>query len=265
MPKRPALSVLLALCAAVLPAVAEGPPTRVEDPKLARFFGPFTGCLLLHDVDRNTTVVVNPDHCARRTSPCSTFKIWHSLVALETGAIDEATVLPWDGKDRGRPEINKDLELEAAFRASAVWFYQQVAARIGAERMEGFMNAVPYGNRDLSGGLTTFWLSSTLEISPEEQLHFLRQLYGGKLPFKPGAQDAVRRFMVQETREDGSQFCGKTGSGHTKEKKALGWFAGRVKAPKGEYLFVVEIEGAKADGRAAREIALDVLSSRKIW
>lgn len=38
-----------------------------------------------------------------------------------------------------------------------------------------------YGDQDISGGVDKFWLSSTLEISPGEELAFLKKLYKTEL------------------------------------------------------------------------------------
>ncbi|ASX27927.1 hypothetical protein BA173_03570 [Rickettsia sp. MEAM1 (Bemisia tabaci)] len=51
-----------------------------------------------------------------------------------------------------------------------------------------------YGNQDTSGdkgknnGLTNAWLSSSLEISPEEQIAFLQKLAADQLPVSLKAQ-----------------------------------------------------------------------------
>src|ERR1700733_6222942 len=53
--------------------------------------------------------------------PASTFKIVNSLIGLETGRIvNEKMVIKWDGIVRSRPEWNKDLTMEEAFKVSAV-------------------------------------------------------------------------------------------------------------------------------------------------
>jgi beta-lactamase class D len=33
-----------------------------------------------------------------------------------------------------------------------VWYYQQLAERIGAERMQLYLERINYGNRDISAG-----------------------------------------------------------------------------------------------------------------
>ena len=113
----------------------------------------------------------------QRFIPASTFKIFSALVALETGVIaDISTVMPWDGVVRGRTELNQDLTLLEGFRLSAVPHFQALVREIGAQRMQQHIDAVGYGNRDISGGIDQFWLTGALRISPLEQVQFLQRL-----------------------------------------------------------------------------------------
>src|SRR5690606_19650780 len=98
-----------------------------------------------------------------RFIPASTFKVFSSLVALETGVIEsERSVITWDGIKRGRSEINRDLDLQTAFRLSAVPHFQDLVRRIGTERMQHYIDLVGYGNQRISGGLDQFWLTGDL-------------------------------------------------------------------------------------------------------
>ena len=81
------------------------------------------------------------------------------------------------------PYWNHDHTLASATRESVVWYFQELAARIGPERMQEYIDKIGYGNKDISGGLTTFWLGSSLQISALEQVDLLNKLYSGQLPF----------------------------------------------------------------------------------
>ncbi|WP_369126360.1 penicillin-binding transpeptidase domain-containing protein [Paludifilum halophilum] len=48
---------------------------------------------------------------------------------------------------------------------STIWYFQEVARRVGESKEQEFLHVLHYGNRDLSGGLTRFWLQSSLKIS----------------------------------------------------------------------------------------------------
>ena len=72
------LSIVLAACCALKPA-----------PDLSPFFAGYEGCFVVWDVAADETIRFNPGRCAERLSPCSTYKIPHSLIALETGVIPD--------------------------------------------------------------------------------------------------------------------------------------------------------------------------------
>lgn len=99
------------------------------------------GSILIYDLNNNQRYQYNPRRNSTAFPPASTFKIFNSLVALETGVIrDEVAILTWDGINRELPQWNRDLNLRQAIRDSAVWFYQVLARRIGHERMQRYIN-----------------------------------------------------------------------------------------------------------------------------
>jgi beta-lactamase class D len=108
-----------------------------EDPDLAKLFQSrgVEGTFIIDSLDSKETYVYNEARSEERFSPASTFKILNTLIALEEGAIkNEKEVIKWDGKDRGLDAWNKDQTLETAFPISCVWFYQELARRIGIEK-----------------------------------------------------------------------------------------------------------------------------------
>jgi beta-lactamase class D len=143
---------------------------------LSEFFGGREGCFVLYDAQADTWLRHNPRGCAERFTPCSTFKIANSLIALHTGvASGPEFSLKWDGVKHPITAWNRDHTMRSAFSNSAVWFYQEIARRIGPERMTDGLRRFDYGNCDTSGGVTNFWLDSTLRISADEQVAFLRR------------------------------------------------------------------------------------------
>ena len=105
--------------------------------------------------------------------PASTFKIANSIIALETGVVTDPDkdVFKWDGTVRNFPDWNRDHTLRSAIAASAVPVYQEIARRIGADRMKTYVDKLDYGNRDISGApIDHFWLSGNPRISPLQQI-----------------------------------------------------------------------------------------------
>ncbi len=195
---------------------------------------------------------------ATRTSPCSTFKIPNSLIGLETGVIPDASfVLPWDGVRRSREGWNRDHDLRSAMKQSVVWYYQELARRVGPDRMQKWVSALRYGNEDISGGIDRFWLESSLRISPDEQVDFLGRLHAGELPVSPRSIAIVKEILLQDAPGPGIVYRGKTGSCQDPgAPQPHGWWVGSVEKEGSLVLYVGSDRGARglgpgvpADGR----------------
>lgn len=179
-----------------------------------------------------------------RFVPASTFKIPNTLIALEAGVVEnlDAPVFKWDGKERGFSGSpiaawNRDQPLRDAFPNSTVWVYQEVARRIGAGRMQRFVDAFDYGNRDLSSAaIDTFWLEGPLGISAREQIRFLERLRAKTLPVSDRAQSLVHEVMIVE-RTNTYTLRGKTGWAGK-----IGWFVGWIESGKRSRLFALNID-----------------------
>ena len=96
-------------------------------------------------------------------------------------------------------------------RYSAIWYYQELARDIGKETMEDHVNQIDYGNRDITGGIDTFWLNSSLKISAQEQAAFMEKLVEEDLPFEKKTMKTVKRIMIDDE-QDEYTVHGKTGT-----------------------------------------------------
>ncbi|WP_308774365.1 penicillin-binding transpeptidase domain-containing protein [uncultured Bilophila sp.] len=250
--------ILCALFALVLLASAAQASETAERKDLADLFEGFDGTFILYDQGADRYTAFNKALSETRLPPCSTFKIFHALIGLDTGVLDRddaRTLMKWDGKPSSIAAWNRDHTLASAMRHSVVWYFQRVATGIGEERMQRELDRIGYGNRDISGGLTRFWLQSSLMISPREQADLMRALMDGSLPF--AAEDAaiVKRDITQSD-ERGVRFMGKTGSGTDDAGRgSIGWFVGGVETPDNRWSFAVNIQGPDASGVRARGIA----------
>ena len=229
--------------------------------QIAPFFREYEkSAFLLTSADgRRVISVWNPQNCHVRVSPCSTFKIANSLIALETGAVSGADEkFTWDGVRRAIPEWNRDQTLATAFRYSVVPVYQEIARKIGPQKMQAYLDKIGYGNRVIAGGIDQFWLNNSLRISPREQIDLLARLVGDVLPFSPQNQHTVRQMMRLDQTPIGTLY-GKTGG--TNDPAPLGWFVGYVVSGKtGEtLLFAANVADGNASGKEAKGIVTNVL------
>ncbi len=202
----------------------------------------FAGAIVVYDARQDTFEAGHAERIDRRVIPASTFKVLNSLIALETGIVADArAILKWDGVTRERTEVNRDLDLQTAFRVSAVPHFQELARRIGPERMQKFVDAVGYGNRDISGGIDQFWLTGGLRISPREQVMFLSRLQRGDLPFSAAAQATVREMMVGEQTAEHTVRA-KTGWAVLPGGENAGGWVGWVERQGGVHFFATVLE-----------------------
>jgi beta-lactamase class D len=220
------------------------------------------GAMVIYDLKADRYSRYNTERCAQRFAPKSTFKIPNSLFALETGVLkDINTVIPWDKKrDPKKPWWDefgwaKDHTLRTAIKHSVVWFYQEVARRIGRERMQKLVDTVDYGNRDISGPIDRFWLNGTIKISADEQIRFLKKYYLGKLGFSKETTAAVKEIMIRE-KTDEYTFSAKTGGGDVKNGHAIGWYVGYVEREGNVYFFALNIDGSSFSGIKAKRIEI---------
>ncbi len=212
------------------------PPDTPKD--LSKHFGHFNvnGTFVLYDANNAKYTYANKDDASRGYIPASTFKICNSLIGLETGVIkDENFVLPWDSIQRQIPAWNADQDLRSAFRNSTVWYYQEVARRIGGQKMKHWLDTLRYGNADTSGGIDKFWLNGGLRISPEQQIDFLRRLRDNALPLSQRSMDIVRSIMIMKDTL-GYVVRGKTGWGII-DNENFGWYVGYVETNGNVYYF----------------------------
>jgi beta-lactamase class A len=185
---------------------------------------------VLLDARTGKTSVENPQRARQRFTPCSTYKVPNSLIALETGeAPDPNFTLAYDPKRDGeqRGAWALDLDLRSALRYSALWYYREMARRVGPERMQKYLDRFDYGNRGMSGGIDRFWVGGGLGISAEEQVSFLQRLRENRLGISTRASAMVRAILLLEATDD-YRWYGKTGTCSDRDHGPVAWHVGFV-------------------------------------
>jgi beta-lactamase class D len=219
---------------------------------LSPFFQNTTGAFVLYDLKNDRYVRYNDNRCRERFSPKSTFKIPNSLVGLETGVIKDADfVIPWNRR-KYPPQDNwntepfvhwaQDHTLRSAIKYSVVWYYRELALRVGQQRMKKFLSAFNYGNQRIAGPVNEFWLDNSLKISADEQVEFLKAFYSEKLRISKRSTDIVKDILLLEQTPT-YRLSGKTGGGSIAEGKIIGWFVGYVETGGNVCFFATNIEG----------------------
>lgn len=200
-----------------------------EHPEWKTYFDQYhvNGCFEVYDNNKEIAHFYNKERTAKQMSPASTFKIFNSLVGLETGiAPDEQLVIKWDGIKRWNEDWNKDLTMAQAFKVSALPYYQELARRIGEPSMQHYLDTVKYGNMKIGTSVDSFWINNTLLVSADEQVGFIKRLYHGELPFSERSQRIVRGMMLQQQTKNFKLYY-KTGWNDSNHSNLL-WIVGFV-------------------------------------
>ena len=169
---------------------------------------------------------------AVRSSPASTYKIPHTLLALDRGR-DTTARIPYDARRAPRQagwpaDWTQDQTLATAFRRSAVWAYQDLARSLGRPAAQAWLDTLGYGNRTIGAALDRYWLDGSLTISPLEQAAFVHRLATGRLPAEAAHQQAMMRLMRLDAGPDWVVY-GKTGTTGLDSADPVEWLVGVVR------------------------------------
>jgi len=231
----------------------------------------YNAALVIYNRATGEMVNINPARANQRLAPCSTFKIYNTLIGLELGLIKDADE-PWYKWDEVKRDIegwNQDLTLREAFKVSAVPAYQILAREIGEARMKEYIEKIGYGSQDISSGIDIFWLprpdTTSIKISADEQVALLNKLLDGQLPFSE-KNIAILRDVMQAEKTDKGTLYGKTGSDMGPDGKwNLGWFIGFLEHNGTTYVFACNIIGGdNPSGKTARTIIESVFKSQNL-
>lgn len=220
-----------------------------DQPELGKLFADagMEGTFVFYDVDADRFLGHNRPRAETRFTPASTFKIVNSLIGLQVGAVssvDEA--LPYGGKPQPNKAWEWDMGLRDAIKMSNVPIYQELARRIGLERMRENIAKLDYGNGDIGTVVDNFWLEGPLAINAVEQSQFLARLAQDDLPFSDEVLAQVKEIAKLDQGE-GWTLYGKTGS-----KADIGWWVGWVQKGDKTYSFAMNVYLPKVDSFAHR-------------
>lgn len=243
----------------------------------SEYFNGLNGTAVVYDTSNRQYTIYNQDLAETRRSPCSTFKIISSLIALENGIIiPENSTRTWSGEIFWNEDWNKDIDFSEAFRTSCVWYYRQVIDDIGKDMMQKELDKLRYGNCDISDwegrlntnnknrALTGFWIESSLLISPKEQVEVMERIFGSNSDYSEETQNELRKVMLvpEQDRTDISIY-GKTGLGAANDIVVDVWFTGFAESTTGNIYFCVRLgrtDGMDVSSTMAKEIAIKIVS-----
>lgn len=234
--------------------------------ELSEYFNGYEGSFVLYDLKSDKWDIYNIDYASSRTAPNSTYKIYDALFGLETGIITpEESTMAWNGADYPFEAWKADQNLDTAMKFSVNWYFQSIDIQLGASTVKDYVQKIGYGNRNTKADLSSYWMESSLKISPIEQVQLLTKLYTNSFDFAPENVDAVKKSILLTSSSD-ENFYGKTGTGRVDGQDINGWFIGYVETSDNTYFFATNIQSTEnATGSKASEISFSILSNMGIW
>lgn len=230
------------------------------------YFDNYNGCFVLYNTKNDSYSFYNIDRCQTRVSPDSTYKLYSALAGLENSIITpDDTLQSWSGEQYSNTYWNSNQTLQSAMANSVNWYFQNIDRKTGYQKLQDFFDEIAYGNKDLTGDISNYWLESTLLISPLEQVQLLTDLWQNKWGFDDQNIRLIKKsIFVSESK--GKTLYGKTGTGNINDKCINGWFIGSVDSGNNTLIFATNISGNdNCDGRTAADITLNILSDLNIY
>lgn len=237
-----------------------------------------SSCFLAYE---NQTVLKHEgEDCNQRYAPESTFKIALSLMGYDAGILKDETHPLWPFKKSYDHFLNFwkcPHNPRTWIRDSCVWYSQVLTQKLGMKKFKDYVAKFNYGNQDVSGdkgqnnGLVHAWLSSSLAISPEEQILFLQKIINNKLPVSHKSYEKTKKILFIQELAGGWKLYGKTGNGwqlNSDKTKKLnlqhGWFVGWIEKNGRVITFVDHLsDDKKQDIFASFRARNDALN--KLW
>lgn len=198
-------------------------------------------CTIIADA-KSGEVLMQDGPCGTRESPASTFKVALSLMGYDAGYLKDAETPALPYKDEYRAMMDSwkvTTNPKSWMEDSVVWYSQVMTKALGPEKFNAYVSAFHYGNGNVAGdpgknnGLTNAWLSNSLQISPAEQIGFIRRMLAGQLPVSKDAVAKTKAVMPEFPADGDWTVYGKTGSGLRRNAEGtfaggrqFGWFVG---------------------------------------
>lgn len=199
------------------------------------------GAILVYDLYKDVYYSNNFDWCKAGNLPASTFKIPNSIIALEAGVVkNDSAIFKWNGESRYLKIWEQDLTFKEAFHYSCVPCYQEVARKIGVERMKSSLAKLNFGSMDVNEmTLDNFWLEGKSKINQFQQIDFLKRLHNSELLISERTDSIMKSMMIMH-KSNHYVLRGKTGWSVRGEENN-GWFVGYVLVKKNAYFFATNV------------------------
>jgi beta-lactamase class D len=196
---------------------------------------------LLIDGNTGEIVVEFGPHNDEQVTPACSFNIALSLMGYDAGILKDEYIPKWDfqeGYDDFSESWKASQTPQTWMTRSCVWYSKILSLQLGLETIQRYLKLLEYGNQDMSGGLAkpgpknAAWISSSLAISPREQVYFIQKMIHEKLSVSKIAIQMTKILIFKDDLPRGWKLYGKTGLGSifTQDGSILKvrWFVGWI-------------------------------------
>lgn len=213
-----------------------------------------------------------------RVTPASSFKIVLSLMGYDAGVLQDEHTPTWEfeeGYDDFLESWKQPQSPQTWMNSSCIWFSKIIALQLGLETIEHDLSSFEYGNQDFSTGmvppgpLNPAWVSSSLKISPKEQVEFVQKMIQEKLPVSKHALQMTKNLLFKEKISQGWTLFGKTGLGSTIDENGenlkVRWFVGWVENDQNFFPFAYLIQEHEIDVLQTVPRVKQLLEECNLW
>lgn len=238
-------------------------------------------CTVVMDQETGT-IIKREGPCEHQFSPCSSFKLAIAAMGFDAGILVDPHHPRFDYRPEYEAQADRDkksVDPMIWLADSVVWYSQQATMRLGMMQFQRYVDQFDYGNRDLAGdpgehdGLTHAWLMTSLAISPDQQVSFIKRLLDRKLGISGHAYAMVEATVPVYSGNGGWKIHGKSGSGWLRStsgaydmSRPQGWFVGWADNVSKRVIFArLRIGAAAAEVPGGTTARAEVLEQLAAW
>jgi len=213
-----------------------------------------------------------------RVTPASSFKIVLSLMGYDAGILQDEQVPTWhfqEGYDDFFESWKRSQTPQTWMNCSCIWFSKIIALQLGLETIEQYLSSFEYGNQDFSigmvppGSTNPAWVSSSLKISPKEQVEFIQKMIREKLLISSNALQMTKNLLFKEEISHGWELFGKTGLGSTVDENSkdlkVRWFVGWIESGQNFFPFAYLLQEYEIDALQTVQRVKQLLEESNLW
>jgi beta-lactamase class D len=180
-------------------------------------------------------------HINEQSTPACSFNIVLSLMGYDSEILKDEKSTIWDFQE-GYDNFSESWKVSQIpgswMSRSCVWYSKIIGLQLGLETIQSYLALLEYGNQDMSGGLAEpgmmnpAWISSSLKISPKEQVDFIQKMFSKKIALPSHVIEMTRTLLLKGELPGGWKLYGKSGlgsiSGQDDNNLKVRWFVGWI-------------------------------------